>query len=151
MELFQGMPNETEYKQMVMNVLDTDESDIAQKLLHCLEKDGSSDETDRLTREISHTVPYNILMPYLRHILGLDITTDTDCISALNNLGKYFGSDSEETAIIQNCINFLHGQEVDFPPSLDLKILLGNLPLEMYPEVERICDFLSKIETTEEC
>lgn len=143
-------PNE--YKQMILDILEEDESDISQNVFHLLsnlEPDQGCDklELDMKLRILAGNVPYNMLIPMLREQLGLTIKTDDQCIFSLNSLKEHL--ELKNIMTVNKIVNFMNGEYLDndIVPEIDLMGMVDQIPIEKYPILLNCIDYIS--ETTE--
>lgn len=137
-----------EYKQMILDILQEDQSSVAQEVYTLLtDKDSDKVRLDMMLRILSENVPYNMLIPMLRDQLDLTIKTDDECIRSLMFIRDSVNQTNQD--LINKIIKFMEGDylENSIIPDLDLLGMIGEVPVEKYPILLNCVDYIN--ETTE--
>lgn len=137
-----------EYKQMLLDILQEDQSSVAQEVYTLLtDKDSDKVRLDMMLRILSENVPYNMLIPMLRDQLDLTIKTDDECIRSLMFIRDSVNQTNQD--LINKIIKFMEGDylENSIIPDLDLLGMIGEVPVEKYPILLNCVDYIN--ETTE--
>lgn len=137
-----------EYKQMILDILQEDQSSVAQEVYTLLtDKDSDKVRLDMMLRILSENVPYNMLIPMLRDQLDLTIKKDDECIRSLMFIRDSVNQANQD--LINKIIKFMEGDylENSIIPDLDLLGMIGEVPVEKYPILLNCVDYIN--ETTE--
>jgi len=141
--------SEKEYVNLVLKILQGDDSPLSQKLYNRLKNDLYDEKTDILIKEISKNdnYPYNLMMPHFRELVGLSINSDENCIQALNRF-KGILNENNDKEVINTIIEFVKGNEIeiDVNPSFELLLLIDKIPFKKIPKFHQLCEYLSQIE-----
>jgi hypothetical protein len=140
--------NPKEYKNLIIEILEKDPSEDAQKTRQKLLENKIDGELDMRLRSLSTVIPYNIMIPVLRDQLGLSIQTDKDCVESLKTIQSYLKTDQDKK-LISDIINFVSSDtgELDHNiiPEIDLISLIDQLPIEKFPEIYKCIDYINAI------
>ena len=141
-----------EYKKLIIRHLKNNKHPDCQALFKRLKNNILDNQTDLLTRLVSDIYPFNLYMPYLRDILKFNIHSDEKCIKSLNSLSDYLKQNNkDEKEVIEKIKNFIKGEEIEtsLGLSFELYILLDKIPIEKYPVLYNISDYIKSLEGDE--
>ena len=137
-----------EYKDIIMNLLKNDSSEIGKEVYKMLGDEDKYDpnELDMKLRTLSTIVPYNMLVPLLREQLGLSIQTDKDCVESLNII-KSFLISKEDKNTIDQIVGFINDEDLDdsIVPEIDLLGMIDQLPVEKFPALLNCIDYVIEV------
>lgn len=136
-----------EYKDIIMNLLKNDPSDIGKEVYKILLGNKyESNELDMKLRYLSTIVPYNMLVPLLREQLGLSIQTDKDCMESLNIIKSFLISEEDKNTIDQ-IVGFINDEDLDesVVPETDLLAMIDQLPVEKFPALLNCIDYMTEV------
>lgn len=140
---------DNDYKEMLMEILEMDQSELAKELHDRLTKGLIDGETDILLRRLCDVQPYNFIIPPVREELGLTLGTDKECIDALRSLKIHITESNESIDTIDRiirCISDPNGVlDEDIVPELDLMVLIEYVPMEMLPVILNCIDYINDI------
>lgn len=100
-------------------------------------------DLDILLRQIQEILPFHLIIPSLRELLGFVITNDETCIKQLTTIREHV----KDKLVIDATIEFLKGEDLDedVVPEIDLTLLASEIPRELIPSLMNCVDYIHDV------